>query len=135
MIRKILSILGGVAAAMIAITLLQMLTLLVHPLPSPEMVNDPDAIRRWVVEMPVSANLLLAFAYAVGSFAGGFVAGRIAGADPFGMTAAVIIGVLLTLSGAVNFFVTMPGSPIWMIVLCLVIYIPFSVLGYRFSRK
>ena len=47
----------------------------------------------------------------------------------FGFWWAMFVGVVLTLMGVLNFFVTMPGSPMWAIVLCLITYIPFAALG------
>jgi hypothetical protein len=69
----------------------------------------------------------------IGLFAGGFIATKIAVGEN-GFLPSVLVGVLLTIAGLVNFFVTMPGSPMWVIVLCLAIYIPFSLIGHRAAK-
>ena len=133
MIRKILGTLGGFVAAFVVIFVAQLALMLVVTPPTPELMQNPQALREWVSNMPVSANLLLAFGYLIGSFAGGFVATKIAVGEN-GFLPSVLVGVLLTIAGLVNFFVKMPGSPMWVIVLCLAIYIPFSLIGHRAAK-
>lgn len=131
--RKIGGTLAGLIAAFITISLSQLAMGMVMKPPTLEMMGDPEAMRAFVAAMPASAYLILAIGYAVGSLVGGFVAGKIAGGSSAGFAPALIIGLLLTLMGVVNFFVTMPGSPIWAIALCLLMYIPFALLGNRLS--
>lgn len=133
MLRKILGALGGLVAAFVVIFVAQLAMLLVVTPPTPELMQNPQAMSEWVSNMPISANLLLALGYLIGSFAGGFVATKIAVAEN-GFLPSVIVGVLLTAAGLVNFFITMPGSPIWVIVLCLAIYIPFALIGHRAAK-
>jgi hypothetical protein len=133
MLRKILGTVGGMIAAFIVIFVAQLALMLVVTPPTPELMQNPEALREWVSNMPVSANLLLAIGYLIGSFVGGFVATKIAVGEN-GFTPSLIIGILLTVAGVVNFFVTMPGSPIWVIVLCLAIYIPFSLFSHRAAK-
>jgi hypothetical protein len=75
--------------------------------------------------------LILAVGYALGSFVGGFVASKISGGSAAGFLPAMVIGVLLTVMGIINFFVTMPGSPVWAIVLCMLTFIPFAFIGNK----
>ncbi len=133
MLRKVLGTIGGIVAAFIVIFVAQFALLFVITPPSPELMQNPEALREWVANMPVSANLLLALGYLLGSFAGGFIATKIAVGEN-GFVPSMIVGILLTLAGIMNFFVTMPGSPIWAIALCLVIYIPFSLIGHRAAK-
>lgn len=133
MLRKILGAIGGLVAAFVVIFVAQLALMLAVTPPTPELMQNPQALREWVSNMPVSANLLLALGYLIGSFAGGVVATKIAVGEN-GFLPSVIVGVLLTVAGLVNFFVTMPGSPVWAIVLCLVIYIPFALIGHRSAK-
>ncbi len=96
------------------------------------MMRDQDAMRNFVANLPAMPYLVLAVGYAVGSFIGGFVATKIAGAAD-GFLPALIIGVLLTVIGVFNFFFAVPGSPIWAIILCLATYIPFALIGNRLA--
>jgi hypothetical protein len=133
MLRKILGTIGGIVTAFIVILIAQLALMLVVTPPTPEMMQNSQALQEWVSNMPVSANLLLALGYLIGSFAGGFVATKIAVGEN-GFLPSLIVGVLLTVAGVYNFFVTMPGSPMWAIVLCLVIYIPFTLIGHRAAK-
>lgn len=131
--RKIAGTIAGLIAAFITISLSQLAMALVMKPPTLEMMQDPARMRAFVESMPAIAYLILAAGYALGSLVGGFVAGKIAGGATNGFLPALIIGVLLTLMGIVNFFFSMPGSPIWAIVLCLAMYIPFALLGNKLA--
>ena len=133
MLRRIVGAIVGLVAAFITITLSQAAMVLVSKPPSPEMMQNPAAMREFVAGLPAIAYLLLALGYAIGSFVGGFVAGKISGGSGAGFMPAMIVGGLLTLAGVINFFVTMPGSPLWAIVLCLVTFLPFSALGNKLA--
>ena len=131
MLRRIAGAVVGLIAAFITISLSQLAMALVVTPPSLEVMQDPTAMRAFVQTMPASAYIILAIGYAIGSFVGGFVAGKIAGDSAAGFLPAMFVGVVLTLMGILNFFVTMPGSPMWAIVLCLITYIPFAALGNK----
>lgn len=133
MLRRISGAVVGLVAAFVTISVSQLAMALVMKPPTLEMMQDPAAMRAFVESMPASAYIILALGYALGSLVGGFVAGKIAGGSTAGFVPAIAIGVLLTLLGVINFFVTMPGSPAWAIVLCLVTYLPFAALGNRLA--
>lgn len=126
MLLRLVGAVIGLVAAVVTITLSQAaLSLVVSP-PSPEMMKDPDAMSAFVAGLPATAYFILAIGYAIGSFVGGVVAGKISGGSAAGFFPAIFIGAILTFFGVVNFFVTLPGSPLWAIVLCLVTYLPFA---------
>jgi len=132
MLRKIAGAVLGLIAAFVAITLAQSAMVLVVKPPTMEMMlHDPEAMRAYIASMPASAYLILALGYAIGAFVGGFVAGKLSGGSAAGFLPAMFVGVILTCAGVINFFVTMPGSPLWAIVLCLVTYLPFAALGNK----
>src|SRR6185503_18566227 len=101
--------------------------------PTFEMMSDPAAMRAFVESMPASAYVILALGYALGSLVGGFVAGKVSRGSGPGFLPAMAVGGFLTLMGVINFFVSMPGSPLWAIVLCLVTYLPFAALGNKLA--
>lgn len=121
-----------VAAFVVIIIAQIMMTQFVSP-PSPETMQDPSLLRKWVEAMPVSANIMLILGYIAGSFAGGFVASKIAGGKN-GFLPALLVGIALLGAGFVNFFFTMPGSPTYTIALSLLSYIPFALLGHKTAR-
>lgn len=129
--RKIAGTILGLVAAFITIMIAQATTLVVVTPPTPEMMQNPEAMRAWIANIPATAYITLAIGYAIGSFVGGFVAAKISGGSAIGFIPSMVVGVFLLLAGIVNFFVTMPGSPMWAIILCLLIYIPFAFLGNR----
>jgi hypothetical protein len=131
MIRRIAGAVLGLVAALITITLAQAAMVLVVTPPTPEMMKDPATMRAFVANMPAVAYVILAIGYAIGSFVGGFVAGKISGGSKVGFLSAMFVGIVLTVFGVINFFVTLPGSPLWAIVLCLVTYLPFAALGNK----
>ncbi len=133
MLLKIVGAVIGLVAAVVTITLSQAAMSLVVEPPSAEMMNDPDTMRAFVAGLPATAYLILAIGYAIGSFIGGFVAGKISGGSAAGFFPAMFVGGVLTFFGVVNFFVTMPGSPLWAIILCLATYLPFAALGNKMS--
>jgi hypothetical protein len=131
MLRKIGGTVVGIIGAFITISLSQLAMSFVMTPPTFEMMQDPERMRAFVAGMPPSAYFILAAGYALGSFVGGFVASKISGGSAAGFLPAMIIGVLLTLMGIINFFVTMPGSPVWAILLCLLTFIPFAFIGNK----
>jgi hypothetical protein len=131
MVRRIAGAFVGLVAAFITISLSQLAMALVIKPPTLEMMQDPAAMRVFVQGMPASAYIILAVGYALGSFVGGFVAGKISGGSVPGFLPAMAVGVLLTVMGVINFFGTMPGSPLWAIILCLVTFLPFAALGNK----
>jgi len=132
MLRRVLGVAAGMAAAIIVIIIAQMMmSRFVDPL-SPEMMQDKAKLREWVAAMPASANIILVLGYIAGSFVGGFTAAKVANkGDAF--LPALMVGIALLGAGVVNFFVTMPGSPIWTIALSLLCYIPFALLGRKIA--
>lgn len=133
MLRRIGGAVIGFIAAFVTISLSQLAMALVMTPPTFEMMQNPAAMRAFVESMPASAYIILAVGYALGAFVGGFVAGKISGGSGPGFLPAMAVGVFLTTMGAVNFFATMPGSPLWAIVLCLVTYLPFAALGNKMA--
>lgn len=130
MLRRILGVAAGMVAAFVVIIIAQIVMTQVIPPPSPETMKDPALLRKWVEAMPASANILLILGYVAGSFVGGFVASKAAGKNN-GFLPALLVGIALLGAGFVNFFFTMPGSPVWAIAISLIAYIPFALLGHK----
>jgi hypothetical protein len=130
MLRRILGVAIGMVAAFLVIIIAQIIMTQVIAPPSPETMRDPALLRKWVEAMPASANILLILGYVAGSFVGGFVASKAAGKNN-GFLPALLVGIALLGAGAVNFFITMPGSPVWAIALSLICYVPLAMLGHK----
>lgn len=128
--RKILAVIVAWITAGAIILIGQMFMTSIWTAPTPSVREEPAAMQLYFNAQPTAYFVTLAVIYAVASFAGGFVATKMGRRFSSGPTLALIIGVLLTLGGLLNFFVVLPYHPLWVAVLCLLIYIPFALLGY-----
>jgi MFS family permease len=84
--------------------------------------------------MPIGAYLTNIFGYLLGSIAAGWIVAKVS-QDRHTLTLPLIVGVILTIGGILNFFVAAPGQPVWVVVVSLVIFIPFTLIGQKFSRR
>jgi len=55
--RKVLGVIAGLVVATIVIFIAQMGMMLIVAMPSPEMMQNPAALRAWVSGMPLSARV------------------------------------------------------------------------------
>ena len=132
MLRTILGVLAGVAAMFVVIMAIEAVGHVIHP-PPPGM--DPmnpaheAAFAQFVATMPFAAKAMLAAAWTLGAFAGGFVAARIA-RHPRG--AAVLVA-LLVVSGVVAMALRL-AHPTWLTAAGLLLPIPAALLAARLAR-
>ena len=132
--RKILAVVVAMIVAIGIIMIGQMVMGSMWTPPSPTIREDPAAMRLYIESLPTQAFMVLVGIYAISSFAGGFIVTKMSRRESPGMTLPSIIGVLLLIAGILNFFVFVPFHPLWVTVVCLVSYIPLSLLGHRFAR-
>lgn len=128
-VRSMLSIVVGAIAAMIVITAIHVANAKIHsPGVQLDPFKDPEGFAKYIADAPAGMFLLLILAYAAGSFVGGCVAGLIAPGRR--IVHGMIIGVLLLLAGIAN-FASMPPHPLWVVILCLLIFLPMAYVGAR----
>ncbi|MFN0279041.1 MAG: hypothetical protein ACKVRN_10625 [Pyrinomonadaceae bacterium] len=132
--RKILAVVVAMIAAGGVIMIVQMLNSIVVPPPTSDITGDPAKFREFMANLPTMAFVIVLISYILGSFTGGFIATKMGRRWSSGPTLALIVGVILTIGGILNFFVALPGQPMWFVAASMVSYIPFSLLGYRFAR-
>ena len=96
-----------------------------------EGVMDREVLRDLLATAPVGAFLVVLFGWALGSFAGGFLAARIAASAPG--THALVLGGLLTLAGIGNNLMIPP--PGWFWIPTLVVFLPAAHAGARLAPK
>jgi hypothetical protein len=82
-LRSILAVIGGLAAAFVVVTLFDVLSIMMFPLPPGFDTTDPAAMQALAETLPVTAFIILTVGWAVASFAGSWVAGRIGNHAPF----------------------------------------------------
>ncbi len=133
--RKILAVVVALIAAFAVIMMVQMLnSFLVMPPPS-EVMNDPAKLREFMSSLPTRAYVIVLIGYFLGSFTGGYIVTNMSRRESPGLSLPLLIGVILMIGGLLNFFVMLPGQPIWFIGLSLVIFIPVTLLGSKLAGK
>lgn len=133
--RIVLAVIVAMIAALAVIMIVQMLNTLVAPPPTAEVINDPAKMRDFIANLPVQAFVVVLVGYFLGSFAGGFIVRNMSRRESPGMTLPILIGAILTVGGILNFFVMMPGQPVWFVILSLLTFIPVSMLGAKFAGR
>ena len=126
MMRRILSILAGLAVTVVCVGLLEALGHLVFPPPEGMDVSDPETLKTVMWDIPLGAKLSVLAAWTLGTFAGGAVAAYFARAGSW--PAWTIAGIMLLLIG-IN-LVWIP-HPVWMIVAAILLTV---IAGYAASR-
>lgn len=131
MVRKILAVLAGLAAAVVVIGAIEMTGHLVYAPPGNLDRNDPAAVRAFVASLPVGAFVSVLVAYVAGTFAGGWVAARVARADP-----ARYVGIVasLVLAAALANIVAIP-HPAWFIVALLIVIPAAAILAIKAASR
>ena len=133
--RKILAVIVAMITAIAIIWLFEMISTMTAPdYPKNAAYFTQAELMEYIRSMPATAFVLIFGGYVIASFAGGFVATKMGRRWSSGATLALIVGVLLSIGGVLNFFVVLPGQPMWFIIASMLSYIPFSLLGYRVAR-
>lgn len=133
--RKILAIISAIVVASAIFLIIQMIATMFAP-NTPANLEYMSAAERaqYFGSMPTGAYLTVLFGYLLGSLAGGWMVTKV-GQVRHGIIWPVIVGALLTIGGVLNFFVMLPGQPVWFVALSMLSYIPFSILGYFLARS
>ncbi len=131
MLRKVLSVIAGVATAFVLLMLLESLLWMIFPPPPGTDIKSPESVRAIMQSMPFATFLLQMANYALISFAGGLVASLIAGRSV--AMPALIVGVLVMASGIWDSAEV--GCPLWFTVISALEFIPFAYAGFLLVRK
>jgi hypothetical protein len=126
-VRSIAAVVIGVIAAFIVVTLAEMLTSRLYPMPMGANPEDPSAMITWIQQLPATALAVVLVGWALGAFVGGFISAKFDRAA-WGRQA-VIIGILLLGAGVWN--MTQIPHPIWMWVGAFVVFVPGAWFGAR----
>ena len=126
MLKKILSVMLGLAAGVVTIFVMQSISYVMFPPPAGLNLNDPDVLKEYVKNVPFGAMLALIIGYAIGAFAGGFTARLVYKSGGKGIP--LIIGALLTIAGVMN--MVMIPHPFWFWIVSLMVFIPSAIAGH-----
>ena len=113
MLRNLGSVLAGLFIGMcVNMALVVLNTAVLFPMPPGTDMNDPVSFQAYIDTLPTAAFVVVLLAHLGQSFAGAWVAARLAGSRP--MTLALVIGALSLLGGILN-MMSVKG-PAWLYV-------------------
>lgn len=130
MIRKILSLIAGLAMAIITFLITEKTNGSIHPTPSGLDFTDYASVKEFYNNQPISFWLLVLLGWGLGSFLCGYLI-KVISKDE-NKILPIIAGILLTLSAVANFF-ALP-HPTWCIVFGLITFIPSTLLGHKLYK-
>jgi hypothetical protein len=130
-LRSIAAVVIGVIAALVIITLAQMLTVRLYPMTAGVNPQDQSAMIAWIQQLPAAALVIVLCGWALGAFVGGFISGKFDRAA--WARQAVVIGILLLAAGVWN--MTQIPYPIWMWVGAFVVFVPAAWAGARAATR
>lgn len=108
-IRSVLAVLAGSMVAGMLIAVVEMIGHLVYPPPPGIDPTDPESLRTVMESLAVGALIAVLLAWAIGTFAGAWLAARVAGRA--GSAHGMVVGLLMLAAGVAN-MLTIP-HPIW----------------------
>lgn len=131
--RKILAVIVAMITAVAIIWIGYMIGTMIAPdTPKNAAYESQLEYAAYMQTFPIAAFVAVAIGYALAAFAGGFIATKMGRRWSSGATLALTVGVLLTIGELVvaNYW----PQPVWFLIVSLMIFIPVSLLGYRFAR-
>jgi len=124
------TLLGAVAGLISAVVTIMLIEFAGHQVFPPPPGLDPmvtEDMARIMQSLPPGAAVFVVTAWVIGAFDGGFVAALIArNGHP---RAAAVVPALMVMAGVVGMIVKMPGHPLWMAVVGLLLPIPAALAG------
>ena len=128
--RNILSVVVGLATAIITFLIAETINGNLHPAPTTLHYKNTIAVRAFYENQPISLWLLVLAGWVIGSLLCGFLIKLISKSDNKKLP--IIAGCILTLSAVANFF-SLP-HPTWFIVVGLLVFIPSTLLGHKLYK-
>ncbi len=128
--RNILSVVVGLATAIITFLIAETINGNLHPAPTTLDYKNTIAVRAFYENQPISLWLLVLAGWIIGSLLCGFLIKLISKSDNKKLP--IIAGCILTLSAVANFF-SLP-HPTWFIVVGLLVFIPSTLLGHKLYK-
>jgi MFS family permease len=127
--RSILAVLAGAIVAGVLIAAVEAVSSAVYPLPPGVDHHDYESLRQHVEQLPLGAFLFVLAAWAIGTFAGAWVAARLATRARFAH--GLVVGALFLLAGVLSML--MIPHPAWMWAGAVLVFVVCSYLGARLA--
>lgn len=125
--RTLLAVLAGLIVMMLTVAAVEAVGHTLFPPPEGVDFRDPEVLRRLMDTLPAQSLAMVVFGWALGSFAGAYIAARIARVSR--LSAAIAIGAVMSLLVIAN--IVMIPHPVWMILARLALPLPLAWLGWR----
>jgi len=129
--KKIFSVLLGFVASSLTMMAFEFTNSLLFPFPADLDKQSLEQIRAFAAQMPLTALILVACGWILGSTLGGYVSTKLSKTKT--AATALTLGAVLTLFAGLNAW--MIQNPLWFHVGGLPIFIIFSFIGYRLATK
>ena len=123
--RKILAVVAGVILAGIVVYAVEAIGHQVYPPPEGLDMKNMEAMKAYVATLPAGALLFVLLAYALGSFAGGWLAAKIARTSQIHLP--LTVGGVQLLFGIIN--IVMIPHPTWFAIASVIVFLPAAYLG------
>ncbi|EOQ98593.1 hypothetical protein LEP1GSC195_0586 [Leptospira wolbachii serovar Codice str. CDC] len=101
--------------------------------PSDEILANPELLKTFMTNLPTSAYIPVYLGYIFGSLVSGIVTTKLSKNHDSLMV--ILVGSLLTLASVFNFFIFLPGQPLWFVSISLLSFLPFTWLGKKLVSK
>lgn len=134
--RKILAVVVAIILATGIFLIFQMVatsTLFIHESPKNLEYMTSTEKAAYFGSFSTGGYITLLLGFFLGALAAGWIATKIS-KQRDSLILPLIVGIVLTLAGIVIFFAILPGWPAWFILVCLVGYTPFAMIGHRIAR-
>ncbi len=128
--RNILSVVVGLATAIIIFLIAETINGNLHPAPTILDYKNTIAVKAFYENQPLSLWLLVLAGWIIGSLLCGFIIKVISKSENKKLP--IIASCILTLSAVANFF-SLP-HPTWFIVVGLLVFIPSTLLGHKLYK-
>lgn len=129
--RNLLSVVVGLATAILTFLIAEAINGKLHPTPTNFDFEDSISVKAFYENQPISLWLLVLAGWLIGSILCGFLIKLISKSDNIKLP--IIAGCILTLSAIANFF-SLP-HPTWFIVVGLLIFIPSTLFGHNLHKS
>lgn len=129
--KRILAIMAGVVAGFITVSIGDAITQQLYPANGLN-YQDKEALRSFISQLPTSCFIIMLTFWCLSSFLGGLVAAKV---NPETWMRSSLLTGLVLLAAAVGNMVMIPYHPTWMMIACIILYLPLAYFGAKLTIK
>jgi len=132
--RKVMAVVAALLAAWAVFMVCEMIGTRIGGAPDFLASMTREEMVSYFASRPTLSYVTVLIGYLIGSFLGGFIVTKMSRREGASWNLSILVGVILTIGAFLNFFVTLPGQPVWFIFASLICFLPLALIGYRFAR-